>query len=102
MALLASLWIVMILCTHWEPVVRDGWGNLHWHEANTVDLHAAWRLVVDGWLGSNPRLGQTETTLLYAPGPYHVIITPLLELALLCVMTAIVLGRWPSVRRGSA
>ncbi len=89
----------MILCTHWEPVVRDGWGNLHWHEANTLDVHAAWRLVVDGWLGSNPRLGQTVTTLLYAPGPYHVIITPLLELALLYVMTAIVLGRWPSFRR---
>jgi hypothetical protein len=97
--LLASLWIVMILCTHWEPVMRDGWGNLHWHDANTLDLRAAWRLVMDGWLGSNPRLGQTVTTLLYAPGPYHVIITPLLELALLWVMTAIVLGRWPSVRR---
>ena len=98
-ALLASLWIVMILCTHWEPVMRDGWGNLHWHEENTLDLHSTWRLVVDGWLGSNPRLGQTVTTLLYSPGPYHVIITPLLELALLWVMAAIVLGRWPSVRR---
>ncbi len=97
--LIASLWIVMLLCTHWEPVVRDGWGNLHWHDANTLDLHSAWRLIVDGWLGSNPRLGQTVTTLLYAPGPYHVIITPLLELGLLTVMTAIVLGRWPSVRR---
>ena len=97
--MVASLWIVMILCTHWEPVVRDGWGNLHWHDANALDLHSAWRLVVDGWLGSNPRLGQTVTTLLYAPGPYHVIITPLLELSLLYVMTAIVLGRWPSVRR---
>ena len=40
-ALLGSLWIVMILCTRWEPVMRDGWGNLHWHEANTLDLHAA-------------------------------------------------------------
>ncbi len=98
-ALLGSLWIVMILCTHWEPVVRDGWGNLHWFQANTVDLHSVWRLLVDGWLGSNPRLGQTVTTLMYAPGPYHMIITPLLELALLWVMTAIVVARWPSVRR---
>ena len=89
----------MILCTHREPVLRDGWGNLHWHQENSLDLHGAWRLLVDGWLGSNPRLGQTVTTLLYAPGPYHVIITPLLELSLFYVMTAIVLGRWPSVRR---
>jgi len=98
-ALVAPLWIVMILCTHWEPVVRDGWPNLNWHTTHAVDLHSTWRLLLDGWLGSNPRLGQTVTTLLYAPGPYHVIITPLFELALFYSMTAIVLGRWPSVRR---
>ncbi len=98
-ALVGSLWIVMILCTHWEPVVRDGWGNVHWHRTNTVDLDSVWHLIKDGWLGSNPRLGQTLTTLLYTPGPYHVIVTPLLELGLLVVMTAVILGRWPSVRR---
>ncbi len=98
-ALAGSLWIVMILCTHWEPVIRDGWGNVRWHRTNSVGLDAIWHLLKDGWLGSNPRLGQTLTTLLYAPGPYHVIVTPLLELALLYVMTAVILGRWPSVRR---
>lgn len=97
--LVASLWIVMFLCTRWEPVVRDGWGNLHWHDTHDVTLHSTWRLVVDGWLGSNPRLGQTVTTLLYAPGPYHVIVTPLGELAVLFLMTGIVLARMPSVRR---
>ena len=98
-ALFGSLWLVMILCTHWEPVVRDGWRNLAWHRTNDVDLESIWRLVRDGWLGSNPRLGQTLTTVLYAPGPLHVILTPLLELALFWIMTAIALGRWPSVRR---
>ncbi len=98
-ALIGALWIVMILCTHWEPVVRDGWGNVNWHRTNTVDLDAVWHLIKDGWLGSNPRLGQTLTTLLYAPGPWHVIVTPLVELALFYVMTAVILGRWPSLQR---
>lgn len=98
-ALVGSLWLTMILCTHWEPVVRDGWRNLAWHRTADLDLGEIWRLVRDGWLGSNPRLGQALTTVLYAPGPLHVIVTPLLELALLWVMTAVVLGRWPSVRR---
>lgn len=98
-ALAGSLWLTMILCTHWEPVVRDGWRNLAWHRTHDLDLAEAWRLVKDGWLGSNPRLGQALTTVLYAPGPLHAIVTPLLELALLWVMTAVVLGRWPSVRR---
>lgn len=98
-AMLGSLWIVMILCTRWEPVVRDGWSNINWYRLNKLDLGVVWALLRDGWLGSNPRLGQTLTTLLYAPGPYHVIITPLLELGLLYVMAAVTLGRWPSLRR---
>lgn len=98
-ALILPLWIVLILGTHWEPVLRDGWGNLHWHDTHDVSLSSTWRLLLDGWLGSNPRLGQTVTTLLYAPGPYHVIVTPLGALALLYLMTALVLGRAPSVRR---
>lgn len=98
-ALVGSLWITMILCTHWEPVVRDGWHNLAYYRTNHLDLAELWRLVKDGWLGSNPRLGQVLTTVLYTPGPLHVILTPLLELVLLWVMTAVTLGRWPSVKR---
>lgn len=97
--MLGSLWIVTILCTRWEPIVRDGWSNLSWYRTNHLTFDAAWHFLKDGWLGSNPRLGQTLTTILYAPGPYHAIATPLMELALLFVMTAIALGRWPSVRR---
>lgn len=98
-ALLVALWIVLALCTFWEPVVRDGWGNVNWHRLNKLDLESTWGLLKYGWLGSNPRLGQTVTTLMYTPGPYHVVFTPLLELGLFWLMTTLVLGRWPSVRR---
>ena len=97
--MLGSLWIMMILCTHWEPIVRDGWSNVFWHRWNKFDLPAVWHLFKDGWLGSNPRLGQTLTTVLYVKGPYHSIVTPLLELGLLGTMTAMILGRWPKLRR---
>jgi len=97
-AVIVPLWLTLALCTAWEPVVRDAWGNIFFHRWNDLDLEAVWRLVRDGWLGSNPRLGQTLTTLLYAPGPYHVIVTPLLELGLFLVMTAIALGRRPSIK----
>lgn len=98
-AVIAPLWVVLALCTYWEPVVRDGWGHVTFYFHHTLDLDTVWLLIRDSWLGSNPRLGQTVTTLLYAPGPYHVIITPILELGLFWLMTALVLGRWPSVRR---
>ncbi|MBA3457220.1 MAG: hypothetical protein H0T42_29330 [Deltaproteobacteria bacterium] len=97
-AVIVPLWITLVLCVAWEPLVRDAWGNVNFYRWNKLDLSAAWHLVRDGWLGSNPRLGQTLTTLLYAPGPYHVIFTPILELGLFLLLTAITLGRRPSIR----
>ncbi|MDB4962286.1 MAG: hypothetical protein JWP01_2285 [Myxococcales bacterium] len=98
-AVIVPLWIVMLVCVWWEPIVHDAWGNLHYVRTHELGLTGAWSLIKDGWLGSNPRLGQAVTTLLYAPGPYHLILTPVLELALFFTMTTLALGRWPSVRR---
>jgi len=97
-AVIIPLWITLAVCVSWEPLVRDAWGNTNFYRWNKLELGGVWRLVRDGWLGSNPRLGQTLTTLLYAPGPYHVIFTPILELGLFLLLTAISLGRRPSIR----
>ena len=99
LAVLAPLWLVMVACTRWEPIAYDGWNSIVWHRWNRVEWGTAWDLIDYGWTYSNPRLGQLVTILLYTPGPYHPIITPLLELALFWLMTALALARWPSLRR---
>lgn len=99
LAVIAPLWLAMVACTRWEPIAYDGWNNVVWHRWNRLAWSSVWDLLEYGWRYSNPRLGQTVTTLLYAPGPYHQIVTPLLELALFWLSTAIALGRWPSPRR---
>jgi hypothetical protein len=99
LAVLLPLWLVLILCSYWEPVVFDGWGNLSWYHRHRLDTNLVWDLMEFNWTTANPRLGQTVTTLLYAPGPYHVIVTPLLELAAFWLMTTVALARWPSLRR---
>jgi hypothetical protein len=99
LAVLAPLWLAMVACTRWEPIAYDAWNNVVWHRWNRLAWSSVWDLLEYGWRYSNPRLGQTVTTLLYTPGPYHSIVTPLLELALFWLATAIALGRWPSPRR---
>ena len=89
------LWITMILCTHWEPVTRDGWGHVLWHQDHSVTFGSMWDVLRDGWLGSNPRFGQMLTYTLYTPGPWHSIVTPLAELGLFYLLTTLALGRWP-------
>jgi hypothetical protein len=97
--LVLPLWIAMTLCAHWEPVLRDGWPHVWWLRDHPVGLRMLYDLVEDCYLHANPRLGQPLAVLSYAPGPLHVIIAPVLELATFGLLTVHVLGRWPSVRR---
>ena len=97
--LIVPLWAVLIACVYWEPVMRDGWGHLFWHRDNPHDLQTIYDKALEAYRTENPRLGQLLTLLAYTPGPYHVIVTPVVELAMFGLLTAIALGRVPSVRR---
>ncbi|MEO7732865.1 MAG: DUF6056 family protein [Kofleriaceae bacterium] len=97
--LVLPLWLVLVLCTHWEPVMGDGWGHAAWYRDHPFTLRALYENGKAIYLFENPRLGQLATLLMYAPGPYHMIVTPILELGVLALLTVLALGRWPSVRR---
>jgi hypothetical protein len=97
--LVIPLWGVLVLCAHWEPVLRDGWAHVEWFRDRASGLGSFYDFVRECYLRENPRLGQPLTLLSYAPGPYHMIVTPLVELAVLALLTAVALGRWPSVTR---
>ncbi len=97
--LVVPLWILLALCTSWEPVMGDGWGHFAWHRAHDVTPRTIYAAGREIYLYENPRLGQLATLLAYTPGPYHLIVTPLVELGVLALVTVLALGRWPSVRR---
>jgi len=97
--LIVPLWVVLVLCTYWEPVMGDGWGHVGWHRDNSVGLYAIYDFGREIYLNENPRLGQLLTMLIYTRGPYHVIATPLVELGVFAMLTVLALGRWPSLRR---
>lgn len=101
LAVVAPVWLVCVLCTHWEPVLRDGWGHYIWHRHNDVSVGSVWNFAKASYLHNNPRLGQVFTLLVHTPGPYHEIVTPLAEVALFYLLATLALGRWPSLRRSS-
>lgn len=98
-AVIAPLWVVLVLCTYGEPVAHDGWGHWWWHRDVGMSVGNLLDFAKDSYLHGNPRLGQDITLLLYTPGPWHVIVTPLVELGMFYLLTALLLGRWPSLRR---
>ena len=95
-AVVVPIWIVMVLCTHWEPVQRDGWGHLIWQRQTGLSWSNLIGFARGTYVHNNPRLGQVATLLMFTPGPWHAMITPLLELATFYLLVALVLGRWPS------
>jgi hypothetical protein len=97
--LVIPLALVLVLCSHWEPVMRDGWAHVGWFRDRAHGLGSFYDFVRGCYLLANPRLGQPLTLLAYAPGTYHEIVTPLVELAMLALLTAVALGRWPSLAR---
>jgi hypothetical protein len=99
LALALPLWLLFALCTYWEPIMRDGWGHHIWHRTYDVSLDMLWAFAKASYEHNNPRLGQVFTLVQHTPGPWHVILTPLLELGVFYMLTALTLGRRPSLRR---
>lgn len=95
LAIIVSMWTVFVLCAHWEPILRDGWGHYQWHRQFATTFANVWAFAYDTYLHGNPRPGQVLTLLLYTPGPYHLIITPVVELLVFWILTVLALGRRP-------
>ena len=90
---------VLVFCVYWEPVLHDGWGELALIRGKTASLRLFYDIALLDYRELNPRLGQLATLVGYALPWLHPIVTPVLELTELAVLTALALGRWPSVRR---
>lgn len=99
LAIVVPVWSVLVFCTYWEPIVRDGWGHYIWHLNNDLSLRGVWEFFTASYVHNNPRLGQTFTLIQHTPGALHPILTPLFELALFYLLSVLVLGRRPSLRR---
>src|SRR5688572_4794942 len=84
---LVPVWTVMVLCTHWEPISHDGWGFWGWHEKFDVSFESLATYAKNGYVYNNPRIGQVLTLALYTEGPWHSIVTPIVELALFYLLT---------------
>jgi hypothetical protein len=99
LAILVPTWLVLVMCTYWEPILRDGWGHVQWHRDFATTPGNVWNFAHESYVHNNPRFGQVLTLLLYTPGPWHVIVTPLVELALFYLLALHALGRRPSFAR---
>ncbi|HEX7702782.1 MAG TPA: DUF6056 family protein, partial [Kofleriaceae bacterium] len=99
LAVVLPTWLAFMMCAHWEPVLRDGWGHVQWHRTSATTLSTVWDFAHESYVHNNPRIGQVLTLLVYTPGPWHEIVTPLVEMLLFYLLALHALGRKPSFAR---
>jgi hypothetical protein len=98
-AIVVPIWATLAACVAWEPMVYDGWAlRIIQRAAPTTTWSNVVAFAENTYLHGNPRLGQVFSMLLYTSGPWHVLVTPLVLVALFVLATTLALGRWPSPR----
>jgi hypothetical protein len=99
-ALVVPTWLAFVYCVHVQPVYFDGWTYVLWHRDHDLTLANLHEFIEDNYVWNNPRLGHLLALIVYTPGPWAAIVVPIVELCLVALLAALVLGRWPSLRRG--
>lgn len=92
-----ALWAWFALCAHWEPIVFDSWGHYFWHHEYAMTLGNVGDFVATEYNHWNPRIGELAALLSFTSGPWHVLFTPLMEVAALYVLCVAVAGRAPDL-----
>ena len=92
-----ALWAWFALCAHWEPIVFDSWGHYFWHHEYAMTLGNVGDFIATEYNHWNPRIGELAALLSFTPGPWHVLFTPLMELAAFYVLCVAVAGRRPDL-----
>jgi hypothetical protein len=100
-----AVWIAVLGCLGWffvvmaqiEPLTGDGWYNAdEAKEGVTAELIVKQLTYLHS--NGNPRIGLLFTILAYGSRTFHLIATPFFSLALVWLIAAHALGRWPSLR----
>lgn len=95
MAGVGLLWLLFVVMAYLTPVLLDDWYQLAWHRHHEFGIDSIWTYAHYNYFNFNPRLGDTMLLIVNGPPAIHLVVTPLVEMALLFMLYALAFGRWP-------
>lgn len=98
-AIIVPMWATLACCAAWGPIVFDAWSVYIGQRTAPITAARVMEFAHYSYTRGNPRVGQLLCLLLYTPGPWNIVLTPLVAMTLFYLATTLVLGRWPSLRR---
>ncbi len=90
-----ALWLLFFIQAVLSPVLLDDWFQLRYWRDHELGLTAIWDYARHNYFHYNPRIGEVFLAIVDGSRAIHLIVTPLVQLAVLPIVFAIAFGRWP-------
>ncbi len=90
-----GMWCVFFLQALHTPTLLDDWYQLPWHAHHAFGLRSIWEYAHYNYFHFNPRIGDVLLMIINGPHAFHLVLTPLVQLALLPLAFAVIFARWP-------
>ncbi len=90
-----GLWLLFFVQAWNTPVLLDDWYQLTYWRHHDFGLSAIWEYGHYNYFHFNPRIGDVLLAIVNGPRIVHLILTPLVEVAVLPITFALVFARWP-------
>ncbi|HEU0036496.1 MAG TPA: DUF6056 family protein [Kofleriaceae bacterium] len=90
-----ALWLLFLVQAFLTPVLLDDWYQLTYWRHHDFGLAAIWEYGHYNYFHFNPRIGDVLLAIVNGPRVIHLVVTPLVQLAVLPITFAIAFARWP-------
>lgn len=90
-----ALWLLFLVQALLSPVLLDDWFQLRYWRDHEFGASALWTYAQHNYFHYNPRIGEVFLAVVDGSPTIHLIVTPLVQLALVPVVFVIAFGRRP-------
>jgi hypothetical protein len=90
-----ALWLLFVIQALQSSILLDDWYAVRFWRDHAFGPAALWQLAHFNYFHYNPRIGEIFLALIHGSRAVDVIVTPLVQLALVPLVFAIAFARWP-------
>jgi hypothetical protein len=90
-----GLWLVFFVQAVNSPVLLDDWFQLRYWRDHDFGPTSIWEYARHNYFHYNPRIGEVLLAIIHGSPTVHLIVTPLVQLAVLPIVFVIAFARWP-------
>src|SRR4051812_21119755 len=90
-----ALWLLFVIQVVQSSLLLDDWYELRYWRDHAFGPTALWQLWRFNYVHYNPRIGEVFLAVIHGSRAIDLVVTPLVQLAILPLVFVIAFARWP-------